>query len=143
MAREKGKGGLMHRSLQKRFASYFIKQGKVAVIEPYIGRNTDVLIFDADKTICLEIQFSEKNCLQVKNNFELGCTETWVICESPNILNNIRNKIKTNLEKTLFEKTKFYLIKDFFPRANKNNSRISRNKVVEENIGIKPNSEGR
>ena len=137
MAREKGKGSLKHKKLQHNIANYFIKQGKVATVEPYIGKNIDVLVHDFNKTIAIEIQLSSKHCLQIEKDYLLGCDEVWFVCESYNILNNIKNKIKTNLGKILFDKTKFYLIQDFFPTSHKNNNRITRNKVPEESNGIK------
>jgi len=137
MAREKGKGSLKHKRLQHNIANYFIKQGKVATVEPYIGKNIDVLVHDLNKSIAIEIQLSSKHCLQIEKDFQLGCDEVWFVCDSSSVLNNIRNKIKTNLEKYLFDKTRFYLIQDFFPHAHNKNNRITRNKVSEENNGIK------
>ncbi len=115
MAKEKGKGGLKHRRLQRLIADYFINQGKVATIEAYIGKNVDVLINDRNKTIAIEIQLSPKHCLQIKKDFELGCDEVWIVCDSSIVLNNIKNQVKNYLDNTLFEKTKFYLIEDFLP----------------------------
>jgi competence CoiA-like predicted nuclease len=137
MVREKGKGSLKHKRLQKYLAEYFIKQGMIATVEPYIGKNVDVLVHDLDKTIAIEIQLSSKHCLQIEKDFQLGCDEVWFVCESSNILNNIKNKIKSNLGKLLFDKTRFYLIQDFFPHPNNNTNRITRNKVLEESNGIK------
>jgi len=135
MAYKKGKGSLRHRKLQHNIADYFISQGKVATVEPYIGKNIDVLVHDLDKTIAIEIQLSSKHCLQIEKDYLLGCDEVWFVCESSTILNSIKNKIKTNLGKILFDKTRFYLIQDFFPTSDKNNNRINRNKVVEETGG--------
>jgi len=143
MAREKGKGSLKHKRLQRNIANYFIKQGKVATVEPYIGKNIDVLVHDLNKTIAIEIQLSSKHCLQIEKDYLLGCDEVWFVCDSYSVVNNIRSKIKTNLDKTLFDKTRFYLIQDFFPTSDNKNNRITRNKVSEESHGIKPNSERR
>lgn len=137
MAKEKGKGSLKHRKLQKLLADYFINQGKIATVEAYIGKNVDILVNDADKTFAVEIQLTSKHCLQIKKDYELGCDEVWFICESTKVLNNIKRKIKTNLDKTLFEKTRFYLIEDFLPHTRIKTTGITRNKIVEENCGIK------
>ncbi len=137
MAKEKGKGSLKHKRSQRLLADYFINQGKIATIEAYIGKNVDVLINDKDKTIAIEIQLSPKHCLQIKKDFDLGCDEVWIVCDSAIVLNNIKNQVKNFLDNTLFEKTKFYLLNTFFPNTHNNNNRITRNKIAEENLGIK------
>ncbi len=118
MVREKGKGRLRHQELQKLLADYFMSQGKIAVVEAFIGKNVDILVNDIDKTIAVEIQLSPKHCLQIKEDFRLGCDEVWIVCESNNILNNIKNKVQHELDKTLYRKTKFHLIEDFLPHKN-------------------------
>ena len=62
---EKGKGGLRHRQIQQILAEHFRKQGKMAIIEAYIGRNVDILVSDSNKIIAIEIQLSAKHCLHV------------------------------------------------------------------------------
>jgi len=119
MVREKGKGGLRHQEFQRHLADYFISQGKIAVVEAFIGKNVDILLNDADKTIAVEIQLSPKHCLQVKEDFRLGCDEVWIVCESTNILSNIKSKLRHELDKTLYRKTRFYLIEHFLPHKNK------------------------
>lgn len=119
MVREKGKGGLKHQELQKLLADYFIRQGKIAVVEAFIGKNVDILLNDADKTIAVEIQLSPKHYRQIKEDFRLGCDEVWIFCESAKVLNNIESKVQHELDKTLYRKTKFHLIKDFLPHKNK------------------------
>jgi len=99
MVREKGKGGLRHRAIQKFLADCFRKKGKVAVIEAFIGKNVDVLISDGDKTIAVEIQLTPKHCLQVKEDYELGCDEVWMVCESVRVLSNIKNKLRHELDR--------------------------------------------
>lgn len=137
MVREKGKGGLRHQELQKLLADHFMEQGKISVVEAFIGKNVDILVNDADKTIAVEIQLSPKHCLQIKEDFNLGCDEVWIVCESSNVLDNIKNKVQHELDKTLYRKTKFYLITDFLPYENNKNNRIRRNKIAEESRGIK------
>src|SRR3989337_3807165 len=137
MAREEGKGSLKHREYQRCLSDYFRKQGMVAVIEAFIGKNVDILVIDTAKTIAVEIQLTPKHCLQIDKDYELGCDEVWIVCESENVFDNIKRKTKEELCKSLFDKTKFYLIKDFLPYKNNNNNRITRNKVMEENSGIK------
>lgn len=131
MAKAKGKGSLDHQNLQQRLAQYFRSQGKLAVIEAFIGRNTDILVYDSTKTIAIEIHLTLQHCLEnIKEDFRLGCNEVWVVCISSKVLNNIKNKVYPHLETSLRNKTKFYLIEDIIPHAdNKNN--ITRNKITE------------
>lgn len=141
MAKAKGKGSLNHQNLQQRLAQYFRSQGKMAVIEAFIGRNTDILVYDSTKTIAIEIQLTIEHCLEnIKEDFRLGCNEVWIICISNGVLNNIKNKVHPHLDLSLWNKTKFYLIEDIIPHAdNKNN--ITRNKITEQINGIKSNLE--
>jgi hypothetical protein len=138
MAKAKGKGNLSHQNLQKDLAEYFRSQGKLAVIEAFIGRNADVLVYASTKTIAIEIQLTPQHCLEnIKGDFRLGCDYVWIVCISNNVLNNIKNKVHPYLETSLWNKTKFYLTEDIIPRANNNNN-ITRNKIAEQNSGIKP-----
>lgn len=138
MAKAKGKGSLNHQNLQQRLAQYFRSQGKLAIIEAFIGRNTDILVYDSTKTIAIEIQLTIQHCLEnLRENFRLGCDEVWIVCTSTKVLNNIKNKVHPYLGTTLWNKTKFYLIEDFIPHADNNNN-ITRNKIMEQNSGIKP-----
>lgn len=141
MAKAKGKGSLSHQNLQKDLAEYFRSQGKLAIVEAFIGRNTDILVYDSTKTIAIEIQLTLQHCLEnIKEDFRLGCNEVWVVCISSKVLNSIRNKVHLCLETSLWNKTRFYLTEDIIPYAdNKNN--ITRNKITEQNNGIKPNLE--
>jgi hypothetical protein len=140
MAKAKGKGSLDHQNLQQRLAEYFRAQGKLAVIEAFIGRNTDILVYDSTKTIAIEIQLSLQHCLEnIKEDFRLGCNEVWIICISNKVLNNIKNKVHPCLETSLWNKTKFFLTEEIIPRAD--NNKITRNKIAEENNGIKTNLE--
>ncbi|MDQ1275230.1 MAG: ATP-binding protein [Euryarchaeota archaeon] len=115
MAGAKGKGGLKHQKYQKILADYFRNQGKVAVIEAFIGKNVDVLICDNDKTVAVEIQLTSTHCLQIVNDYDLGIDEVWIVCESARILNNIKSMVQDRLNKALFERTKFYLINELIP----------------------------
>jgi len=61
MDREEGKGSLKHREYQRSLSDYFRKQGMVAVIEAFIGKNVDILVMDYAKTIAIEIQLTPKH----------------------------------------------------------------------------------
>jgi len=138
MVKAKGKGSLNHQNLQKDLAEYFRSQGKIAIVEAFIGRNTDILVYDSTKTIAIEIQLTIQHCLEnIKEDFLLGCNEVWIVCISTKVLNNIKNKVHPYLSTTLWNKTKFYLTEDIIPRADNNNN-ITRNKIMEQNSGIKP-----
>ena len=119
MAGEKGKGGLRHRQIQQALAEHFRKQGKIAVIEAYIGRNVDILVSSNNKIIAIEIQLSTKHYQQIKENYLLGCNEVWVFCETEKTLNRIKLYLKETLSSSLFSKTRFYLIKDFIPHIKR------------------------
>ena len=143
MAKAKGKGSLNHQNLQQRLAQYFRSQGKLAIVEAFIGRNADVLVYDSKKTIAIEIQVTPQHCLEnIKEDFRLGCDYVWIVCISNKVLNNIKNKVHPYLGTTLWNKTKFYLTEDFIPHADNNNN-ITRNKIVEQNSGIKSTLERR
>lgn len=111
MAGEKGKGGIRHRQIQQLLAEHYRKQGMIAIIEAYIGRNVDLLLIQGRKIIAVEIQLSTKHYQQVKEDYQLGCNEVKVFCESENILHTVRKHLKEILSNTLFSKTRFYLIK--------------------------------
>ena len=113
MAGEKGKGGLRHRQIQQSLAEHFRNLGKIAIIEAYIGRNVDILVRDGNKVIAIEIQLSTKHCLQVISDYNLGCDEVWIVCESAKILDNVKIQLRNKLTNVLFSKTRFYHIKDF------------------------------
>ena len=138
MAKIKGKGSLRHQRLQRNLAHGLIMQGKNAVIEAFIGKNVDILVNDSGKIIAIEIQLSTQHCLQnIIRDIRFGCDEVWIACISERVLENIKIKIKQHLDNSLLnKKIKFYLIKDLFPHAHKNNT-IKRNKVSEENSGMK------
>jgi len=136
MDREEGKGSLKHREYQRLLAEYFRNQGMVTVIEAFIGKNVDVLIIDAGKTIAIEIQLTPKHCLQIEKDYELGCDEVWVVCESNGILENIESKTREELAKSLFDKTKFCLMRELLPPSNSENKRISHNGITEGKTGI-------
>jgi hypothetical protein len=137
MDREEGKGSLKHRTYQRLLADCFRRKAILTEIEGFIGKNVDVLVIDAGKTIAIEIQLTPKHCLQIEKDYELGCDEVWVVCESDKVSEKIKMKIRNELSKSLFEKTKFYLIKDFLPQKNNKNNRMKRNRIEEENNGIK------
>ncbi len=137
MDREEGKGSLKHREYQRLLADYFRNQGMVTVIEAFIGKNVDVLVIDAGKTIAMEIQLTPKHCLQIEKDYELGCDEVWVLCESDKVLEVIEIKTREELAKSLFDKTKFCLIRDLLPTRKNRNNKITRNKITEGNIGTK------
>jgi len=142
MAKTKGKGSLRHQRLQKNLAHGLIMQGKNAVIEAFIGKNVDILFYDSGKIIAIEIQLTTQHCLQnIIRDVQFGCDEVWIACISARVLEKIKIKIKQHLDKSLLDKTKLYLIEDLFPHAHKNNT-IKRNKVSEENSGIKQNERG-
>lgn len=144
MVKTKGKGGLSHQNLQQCLARHFRAQGKLAVVEAFIGKNVDILVYDSKKTIAVEIQITPQHCLEnIKEDFRLGCDEVWILCTSTEVLNNIKNKAQQHLDNTLWNKTKFYLVEDFIPHPNNNNTNITRNKVVEESSGIKSSLERR
>ena len=113
MAREKGKGGLRHRQMQKTLAEYFIKQGKTAIIEAFIGRNVDLLVSDNSKIIAIEVQLSTKHWFQIIEDYRLGCNEVWVVCESARTLSSIKDHLRSSLSKRLFAKTRFRNISEF------------------------------
>ena len=141
MDREEGKGSLKHREFQRLLADYFRNQGMVTVIEAFIGKNVDILVIDAGKTIAIEIQLTPKHCLQIEKDYELGCDKVWVVCESDKVSDNIEMKTRDELSKSLFDKTKFFLIKDFLPQKNNKNNTITENKIMEGNNGIKGRSQ--
>lgn len=131
MAGEKGKGGIRHQAIQRLLADYFRRQGMVAIIEAFIGKNVDIMVSDNDKTIAVEIQLSSKHYFQITKDYELGCDEVWIICESKTILKNIQKKVKKTLNGTLFNKTKFHLVEDFIPLKNNKKTGITRKKNTE------------
>ena len=144
MAKAKGKGSIKHQSEQRDLANYFRKQGKFAVVEAFIGKNVDILVYDSTKTIAVEIQLTPQHCLEnTREDFRLGCDEVWIVCTSTKVLNNIKNKVQPHLNITLRNKTKFYLIEDFIPHSKNKNTNITRNKIVEQNSGIKSSLERR
>ncbi len=116
MVTQKGKGGIKHQMLQETIAEYFRKQGKFAQIEANIGKNIDVLVIDNDKTIGIEVQLSTKHCLQVTEDFKLGCDEVWIVCENEKLLRNIMNILQKNLASELFARTKFRVADDFITK---------------------------
>lgn len=113
MAEQKGKGGLRHQEIQKIITDYFRAQGKVAVIEGFIGKNVDVLVFDNEKTVAIEIQLCTTHCLQVKKDLELGCDAVWIVCESAKVIENIKSIFISKLNPELLKKIEFKLSEDF------------------------------
>lgn len=132
MAKTKGKGGLDHQNLQQRLARHFMAEGKLAVVEAFIGKNVDILVYDSTKTIAVEIQVTPQHSLEnIKADLRLGCNEVWIISTSIKVLNTIKNKVQPHLNDTLRNRVRFYLIEDFIPHTDNNNTNITRNKITE------------
>jgi hypothetical protein len=115
MAEQKGKGGIKHQILQKKIADHFRKQGNFAEIEAYIGKNIDVLVIDNDKTIGIEVQLSAKHCIQVIEDFKLGCDEVWIVYRSQKVLEEIKNILMKSLLITEYQKIRFCHQSEFKP----------------------------
>ncbi|MEW6686068.1 MAG: hypothetical protein AB1393_07680 [Candidatus Edwardsbacteria bacterium] len=117
-----GKGGSEHRMAQRFIRDYYIRQGKLAVIEAYIGnKNIDVVVQDmkTKKTTSIEYQKTPKHV--IKNVLlDLAFSDEIIIVSSNlKVLQQIKRKIDKSIKSDEHkQKVKFQLLKEFIPQKN-------------------------
>lgn len=115
-----------HKEAQKTVRDYYLSLGCIAIIEHYInGKKIDVLVQDirTKHTLANEIQLTSKHFLEnIQLDFKAGCNEVTIICVDYSILEEIKRKAKTSLDKNLLNKTRFQHIEEFIPHSRNRNT---------------------
>ena len=112
------KGGLEHRNSQGLIRNYYKNMGRIAVVEGFLGKHIDVLVYDlmTRKITAVEYQTSKANAL--KNIFHdcRVCDEVVIVSSSQRVLDGIRADAKKVCSLEEREKLRFHLLKEFVPQ---------------------------
>lgn len=114
------KGGPEHTGAQQLLASYFRRAGMVAVLEGYVGKHVDVLVYDPPtrQVIGVEYQTTGANVLRnILTDLQAGCHKVIVVSSSPIILQRIQWMAVRALSAKLYAMVEFRLLKDFVPEG--------------------------
>ena len=108
-----------HKILQKLVSNYYMRIGWLATIEHHLkGKKIDVLAQDIKTKFIIanEIELTPRHCLEnITMDLKAGCNGVAIICEKPSVLEAIKKKTKTRLDRSVLNKVRFQLITEFIP----------------------------
>jgi hypothetical protein len=115
-----------HKEAQETIRDYYLSLGCIAIIEHYLnGKKIDVLVQDikTKHTLANEVQLTSKHFLEnIQLDLKAGCNEVAIICLEYSVLEGIKRKAKTSLDKNLLNKIRFQHIEEFIPHLRNINT---------------------
>lgn len=112
------KGGPEHRTAQRIVRDHYRNMGKIAVIEGFLGKHIDVLVYDlmTKRITAVEYQTTKANAL--KNVFHdcRVCDEVIIVSSSQRVLDGIKADAQKVFSLEERKKLSFHLLKEFIPK---------------------------
>ena len=112
------KGGPEHRNAQGIMRDYYKSMGKIAVIEGFLGKHIDVLVYDLTTRTMTAVEYQTSKANALRNIFHdcRVCDEVVIVSSSQRVLDGIRADAKKVFGSAEFEKLSFRLLKEFVPQ---------------------------
>ena len=122
-----GKGGPSHRRAQGIIRDYYVSQGMVAIIEGFLVKHFDVLVYDPVTRKTKDLEYETGNTQQALRNIFIGsqlCHEVITVSSDSRVLNSIRARAERAFGASQCSNRQFKLLEEFLPQRREGSTPI-------------------